>query len=232
MLFSFCLYFYTEYFIRNTEYAILMLMPPQQYQQPNQNPYEFILSGPPQKPGFGGGSQKKRILIVAAGGAVLLMVFMLVFSLIFSGGKGSTETLLSIARQQSELIRVANEGAQRARGPQAQNLAMTTKLSLTSAQQDLQAYIKSQGIKVKQKELAAPPNSRTDAELTAAEQDNRFDEAFTALMQQQLTAYQAALKQAYDETSSRSGRQVLSDSHAQVELLLGKPQNQSAAISP
>lgn len=189
--------------------------------QPNQNPYDFILnSGQQYRPD----NKKKRILLVAVIGAVLLVVFMVVFSLLFSGGKGSAETLLTVAQQQTELIRVAEDGTDKARGPLAQNLAITTKLSVASAQKDLLEYMKKQRLKAGPKQLALGRSDQTDAALTAAEQNNRYDEEFTKIIEQQLAAYQASLQTAFNQTSSKAGKDLLSAAYTQAGLLLSKPQ--------
>lgn len=200
-------------------------MQPNEPQNPG-NPYDFILGGPPAP--RQGRSRKKRIIITAAGGGVLLTLIMIVFSLLASSGKGSVETLVSIAQQQNEIVRIAEDGNKKARGATAQNLAITTKLSISSAQKDLLAYAKNQGIKINPDKLAETKDSKTDEQLKSAEQNNRYDETFTKVVTQQLTAYQASLRKAYNETSSQSGKSVLTSASKQIELLIATPTSQPA----
>lgn len=200
-------------------------MPP--YQQQNQNPYDFILNAG-QGPQRGGPSKAKRILIVAVLGMLLLTIGIVVMGLLSSAGKEGRQTLLSIAQQQEELVRVADMGTQKARSPIAQNLAITTKLSIASAQKDLLDYMRAQGIKTGPKELALGKNSKTDDELTAAEQNNRYDEALTATLQKQLNAYQNSLRKAHSEAAGKSGKELLSTAYNHAGLLLNKPENQPA----
>jgi len=194
--------------------------------QPNQAPgndYDFILSGGQQsRPYQNPGDKKKRILMVVAGGALLLMVFAIVFSLIFGGGGTATERLVSLARQQTELMRVADIGVEKARGSDAQNLAAIVKLSVGSNQQELIPLIDR---KLPAKELALGENAKTDELLTTAEQNNRFDEAFTELMTQELADYQAALKQAFDASSSASTKKVLNTAYQNTQTILGEAPN-------
>ena len=204
--------------------------------QPDNNPYDFFMGGgPPQKQSFASGagsSIKKRIMIVAIGGAIFILIIIIAFSLLF-GGKGSgVETLLSIAKQQTELIRIAEAGSTKARGTVAQNLAITTKLSVSTSQQELLAYMKKQGLTADPKELLPVKNAKTDEALTAAEQNNRYDETFTQIIKEELTKYQAAIKKAHTETTSQTGKQILTGAFDHAGILLNEPTAQASGASP
>lgn len=166
-----------------------------------------------------GNSIKQRIIIVAIGVVLLLVAAIVVISLLGSAGKAAKADLIIAAQRQAELIRVSKFGADRARGASAKNLATTTSLTMQSGQAKLVAAMKKQGIKVSPEELAAGKNSKTDATLTAAEQSNRFDEAFTEQIQKQLTAYQSALKAAYDKASNQQLKQTLKEQYDNATLL-------------
>jgi hypothetical protein len=190
--------------------------------QPNQMPgndYDFILGGG-QSPGSyqNPGDKKKRLLVVLGGGAVLLMVFAIVFSLIFGGGDKNTAALVSLAQRQTELMRVADIGIEKSRGSASQNLAVTTKLSVASSQNELLPLV---GRKVPPKELSLNQNSKIDEQLTAAEQNNRFDEEFTEIINSELTDYAGALQQAIDATPGKATRAALLSAYQNTQLLLG-----------
>lgn len=198
---------------------------------PPQNPYEFIMnSGEQSKKTLlpGGGNTKQRIMLVGGGGAVLLIVFMVIFSLLMGGNKGNEQVLIGLAQQQTELVRVAAIGVTKAKSPNTQNLAITTQLSVSSAQKDLLTLIKKQKIKLDPKILTQTKNTKTDTQLTAAEQDNRFDETFTLVLQQQLSAYALALKNAFNESTGINTRQALSEAAKNAELLTPKQTTQPA----
>lgn len=167
-----------------------------------------------------GNSMKMRIIVVAVGAVLLLIAAIVVISLLGSAGKAAKADLITAAQQQTELIRVSKFGADRARGASAKNLAMTTSLTMQSGQAKLVAAMKKQGVKVSPEELAAGKNTRTDAALTAAEQSNRFDEAFTEQIQKQLVAYQSALKAAHDKASNQQLKQVLAEQFDNADLLV------------
>ena len=84
------------------------------------------------------------------------------------------------------------------------------------------AFITKQGRKLPAKELAFGKNSKTDELLTAAEQNNRFDEAFTEVITKQLADYEASLQQATATTNSKAGKEVLTTAYRDTQTLLGK----------
>ncbi len=174
-------------------------------QGPNsgRDPYDFLTAPLPDSgKGMAPGDKKRRIIVVAIGGSILLMLIIVIFSLVVGSGPSNKVELLNLAKQQNELIRVAEIGAQKSREAQAKNLAVITKLSLTTDQQPLINALKAQQLKIGPNDLAGGKNPKTDEALTAAEQANRFDEVFLETMQSQLTIYQKALKQAYNNPAT------------------------------
>jgi len=194
-----------------------MLMPPQ-----NPNPdYNFIMdnSRPAKKSLIPkGNSLLQRILIFTVLAGLLITIGVAVFSFIFSGSD-NTDKLVNIAAQQTELARVAAIGEKEAVGVDAKNLASTVSLSLISGQQQLVEVIKKQGRKIKPEELNAAKDTKTDQQLTAAGQSNRFDETFTEIMQTGLVNYQKDLNEAYNASNSRTEKLALENLYNQVKLL-------------
>lgn len=195
-------------------------------QQPGQfNPgqYDFIMNNQQQKrsilPGAGS-SKRQRILLLAIGGMLLLIVFILIFSLIFGSGGGSKQRLAGIAKTQTELIRIAAIGTDKANNTDTKSLAVSVQLSLATDKAATLNQIKENGDKVGEKELAQGKNSETDAKLTAAEQNGTFDVVFTSTMRELLEDYQAELKSAFDSTSGNSTKQMLSDAYENAGSLL------------
>jgi hypothetical protein len=61
--------------------------------------------------------------------------------------------------------------------------------------------------------------------LETAERNGRFDEAFTAVIQQELEEYQAELKTANNSVQTKSTKIVLAESFEDAGLLLKIPVN-------
>ncbi len=185
--------------------------------------YDFILNhgaNAPKRsllPGFGG-SGRQRYIKIGLAGAVLLIIIVLLSSLLFGGSKN--ESLVGIAQTQQELIRVSTIGAQKAQTSAASQLAVNTELTVMTNQKDVLAQLKKSGQKVNTKVLALKQNSQTDAALTEAALNNRYDEAFIQVMQKQLVDYQKLLKATYDTTSSRVLQQILNNEFNQATVLL------------
>lgn len=136
-----------------------------------------------------------------------------------SSSKNSRLELTAIAKQQTELIRVANIGVSKARDPNVKNLALTTSVSLESSYNELLAAYKKNGIKFSKDDLAGSKNAATDTLLTNADQANNFDAVFSQELKTQLSAYKAALKKAYDSAKGNSTRTALAEAFSQASIL-------------
>lgn len=168
----------------------------------------------------GGGSKQGRIIIVVVSAMVVIMVIIIVIGLINNAGKADTSALVTAAKQQQELIRVAKIGSEKAKAQAAKNIAITTQLALESEQAEMKAAIEAAGLKAN-KVLVGSVNAKTDQALTAAEQNNRFDEEFLSIMTKSLTDYQRAVKAAYDNATSKKLKDALSTQFTSANTLAG-----------
>lgn len=212
---------------------------------PNQNPappsagpsgsYDFIFNpqkAPKKRFGLpGGGSTGQRIAIMAVGAVILLIIFIVLASALSSGSKNSTQTVIDLAEEQSELIRVATIGTQKSRGADSANLAITALLSLETTQTQTLTLLKSNGHKLGQKQLMLKQDPKTDQTLDSADLNNNFDTAFIQLMQSNLATYKNDLKSAYDASKSNSEKQILSNSFTGISVLLAGLPNSSQSNS-
>lgn len=189
------------------------------------NPYDFFLNNnptPKKRLSVGGGkSVKQRILIIVGGGAFLLTIIIISFSLLFGGTDKSTSQFISLAQQQTEIMRIADIGITKARDNSGKNLAINVKLSFTTAKLQTTDILKKHGAKVGEKELAAKKNSQNDQALEAAAVNNSFDVTFTKIIGESLAAYQADLKKTYDITTSKTEKQFLEGNYKSVGFLVG-----------
>lgn len=187
----------------------------------NQNPYEFIFNEQqtPKTSSLGGGSLKNRILLVAGGGIVLIII-LIILSSFLGGSDNSTQLLTSLAQEQTEIIRVATIGTTKSIDSKARNLAQTTVSSISSSQQQTLDILLKRNVKLGIKQLALKMDSKTDKQLESASLNNSFDATFILVMQTQLKTYQANVKKAFDSTSSKSQKKLLTDSYNGVNILL------------
>ncbi len=195
------------------------MQPQQQPGQFNSQQYDFIMNNPqPKKSLFGGGSNSKtRILILAIVGLMVVTFFIIIVSSLLGGGGSSKDQLMSIATQQTEIMRVAAIGTDKATGVNAKTLAVSTNLALST---DKAAVVKRISGKTSEKDLALGRDSETDTKLTTAEQNGTFDTIFTTIMRELLVDYQSDLESAYNATSAEATKQVLAQAYENARALL------------
>lgn len=180
--------------------------PPYQPPMPSANPYEFITN-----PGMAqvGPPKKKRIIVVAGMFLVLLMVGLIIASVLSSGGGGPKEEYLKALQLQTQLIHISELGEKQAHGSATKNLAITARLSLTNTQEDLTSLAKKAGVSADAKTLTAGLYGELDKKLEDAELNNRFDEEFTATLQELLDSYRQTLKKIYDQTQNTNDKKTV-----------------------
>lgn len=189
---------------------------------PPVNPYDFLSSPQKQKRSLlpTGSSKKQRIMFVVIGLIGLLIAGMIIASVLNSTGSSTKQDLLTAAKQQQELIRVAAIGYKKARGPMARNLAVTTQLTIQSDHVQLQPILKKEGVKADVKTLASGKNLKTDQALTSADQANRFDEALVTSLQSQINEYQKTLKNIHDASPNQNIKNVVNRQFVHASQLL------------
>lgn len=194
--------------------------------------YDFFMSPTsslPKKFNLPGGQSLPKRLLVIGGGLVALIIIIIVLSSLL-GSSGNTTQLIAVVQDQNELVRVATEASSQQSAEQTtQNLAQSVQLSLTSAQQQLLTYMKSNGRKVGTAQLTATKDAKTDQELTAAEAASNFDPIFAQVMQTGLQSYAQDIKAAYAAAGPK-GKALLQTDYNGAQLLL--TQSKALTSSP
>ncbi len=157
----------------------------------------------------------KLVLIVLG----VLVLITAAVSMLF-GGDSNRETLLTVARKQSQIIAIATSGADKAGSNQAKALALSTQLTITTDQWALINQLTKNGDKVKGKEYQSAPSSQVTSELTTAERNGRFDEVFSNIIKQQLTEYQRDLQAANTALDSKTAKIMIAKDYENAGLLL------------
>lgn len=188
-----------------------------------QNPYAFLFEEPkkPKKQLVpSGNSTTQRIIFAVVGVVFLLLLGFVLFTILGRSGAESREELASVARKQTELIRVADIGASKGKDQRTREVALTASYSITSSNKALLDAYKKNGIKLTKNDLAGSKNSATDTKLTAAEKDNSFDTAFASELTAELKSYQSAVRTAYNNAKGKSTRTALNDAYSQATTLI------------
>jgi hypothetical protein len=204
-----------------------MLMQPQQAVDPNSpNPdYNFIFSDQKSKRRFSipkvNSPIKLALLIVGAGFVIGILV--IVASSLFAPKFNSKEITEVVGRAQ-EISRVSDVVAQQSNDINAVNLASTTSTTLSSQKTELLNYVNTHKKKILAKNLGLYTNKKTDAEIQTAEQANRLSEYYNSYLKNNLSAYQAAIKTAYDTSSGPNLKLILNNSSISNQTILSTKQ--------
>lgn len=197
--------------------------PPQPAPPQNTGQYDFITDGGYQQPTrFGGGGSKKSLLIIVVGALVLIGLLWLIFSLVFGGTNNQLTPLVGIAQQQTEMLRIttAATNGDSLTTQDTKNFAHNAELSLTTDQKTTVDFMAKNGKKVDAKQLGLKQSKQTDDALAAASASGTYESTYVSIMQQQLKAYQASLKQTYNAATSPVEKQLLATEYDNAGLLV------------
>ena len=200
--------------------------PPKATSVSEQNRYDFIMNPEHQHAvaqGEDDGAKKKRIIIVGAVGAVLLLLMTLLLPMIFK--EEINEQVAGLAKQHSELLRIAEIGEKKARGTEARNLATTSKVTLQATLAQITAISNKQR-KISSSELRSG-NAKTDQTLTEADQANNFDRVFIDTMQTYLRTYLRELQTAHSSLTSTKDKQSMEDAYNRIQALVPEQATQT-----
>jgi hypothetical protein len=142
----------------------------------------------PRQAGFRG-----RIVWIAGAGIVVMLVITLISA--FSPKDTTSQDLITLAQTQQEVVRVCDQGVQKAKEPTARNLAINCSTSVQTDQSKLLSYLAGLHVKVKTKQLGVLANHDTDKALSAATASSSYDTVFKTVSIKQLTIYMNLIQQ-------------------------------------
>lgn len=198
------------------------------------DPYGFIMNNQPkQRRNFGPSGTAGRVAVVVGGLVVLIILGVIVSALLSRGDKAQTERLVEVAQRQTEIIRLTAQADKKTKALSTRSFALTTRVSLESSQKEVSGLLAKRGLKAKSlnSRLTAGKNAKSDAALAEAEKNNRFDETFTEIINNELANYQKLLEAA-NQSASKSEKQVLQKSYTGAATLLAKPTATTKTTQP
>ena len=185
------------------------------------NPYGFIFDqNQSPKSGLGSTLKGNKLFLIAAGLLGLLLI-VLILSLAFGGEGGQREKFIDIAARQQEIIRISHSASSKATSLETRNFAITTKLSVTTAQKNLLAAL-GKSVKIKPAELNSYKSTEVDSRLATALQNNQYDQAYRQIIDNYLSEYQKRLSETFKASGSTRQKSALDFSYRQVSVLLNK----------
>lgn len=192
--------------------------PPTPQAPQNSGQYDFIVNN--QAPRRGP-NQKTIILFVVGAAALVVILAWVILGLAFGGKGGATAPLVTLAQEQTEMVRIAKLANQsnQLSSQDARNFSRNTQLTLTSDQSELVSFLAKNGKKLNAKQLGAKQSATTDGALSAASASGTYDSTLTSILQTQLKTYQSNLTQAYNGASSASEKALLKAEFDHATLL-------------
>lgn len=196
---------------------------------PGSNPYDFITNnGAQQKPKFSvsnlgdTGSNKGfivRIGLIVGAGTVLIIIVVVVMSLV-GGNKNDEASLIKLAQTQKAIVLTSDDGTHHIRSQTKANSAMTTNLAVQTQLSNYLAYLETQGITIKTKQLVQGQSADTTAQLKQAVESSTYDSVYAQVIQKQLTSYASDVQTLYQKVTGPKLRTILSNEYDQVQLLV------------
>lgn len=197
--------------------VIILLM------QPDKNPYDFILNSQTTSTAArGGGGMKQRIIVAVVGAIVLVLIIVTGSSLLFGGGDADANSLTSLAQRQTELVRVAADGADRAKDNEAKNLAVNTQLSFMTAKSQTVELIGKFGEKPTESVLILKQDNKTDQALDAAATNGTYDATFIRIITDGIKAYRVEVEKAFKASSNKQVKEFLQQNYKTSGYLIGE----------
>jgi hypothetical protein len=199
---------------------------PQQPQDPDQTPYDFFMDQQQsrRRNPFSNGFSPKLLIFGAIGFFVVLMVVAL--ALAATSKQKAPPALLSVAQHQQEIIRLSTEGIKVSKSDTVLNLATTLQLTVTSDQDQVLTQLAHQGVKAKEKTLAADHSAQTDQALSAALASNTYDTTYLSIVKTELDKYQDSLDNAATAAKTQSELKLVQKEAANAKLLVDQVPNQ------
>ncbi|MEK7561671.1 MAG: hypothetical protein AAB541_02310 [Patescibacteria group bacterium] len=160
---------------------------------------------------------------IILGAVVGLFLLVMLYSLFFGGKTTNVDQLTAVAARAQEIARVSALAQTESQNADTQGLAATTVEVLASQEQQLTSYLKTSGVKVDAKILVSKLDKNTDAALTAALQNNNYDQAYFDYLKTNLTAYRNDLNLVY-KGAGKKAQDIVSTAYSSVQILLSAPQ--------
>lgn len=189
---------------------------------PHPGNYDFIMNpgsaAQPKSSLPGANSMLMRVAVVS----VIIIVLLVGFSFVKSLLSGSTDLTpyVTVAQDQQALIHLTtNALTQPDISATNKTFSATTQLTVTSSQSQLFKYLTNNKKKLASKQLNLKVSSATDTQLATAESATTFNTTYKQVMQTELNTYMNDLKAAYQQSSGKKGRALLSSDFDQAQLL-------------
>jgi hypothetical protein len=163
-------------------------------------------------------------IVLIAGALIVIMILVLILSAVL-GSKGSLDkaSLTDVIGKAQEINRISSAQQPNLKDPNVSGLAATAAVASDSDQATLSNYLTSHKVGIDKKKLAlyATNDKSIDNQLTAAQQSDTLDQAYSSYLKTALNSYAEAIKTAYAANQSINIKNILQQAYNSTETLLG-----------
>lgn len=151
---------------------------------------------------------------------VLALITLITVPIIASqrANQAQINKLNGLAQTQTEIIRVTVIAESQAKGSSAKNRAEEIGVSVDTTLNEVKSSLQSR--KSGEVDFNAKKNSQTDSELISAIQQDKFDETFNQIIDEQLLNYQSELLDALQKANKKE-KEFLQSAYDKTNDLLG-----------
>lgn len=182
--------------------------------------FDFIMNPnkPPRRGWLPTSSGARNIIFGAIATVVVLALLAMIWAIV-SGSDKSIEGLVKVAQQQTEIVRLAEDGNRKAQTEPAKSLAALTNTTITSDKNALTSYLAQNKRKLKPKELAMLADKQADSKLAAAASNGRYEDALIEIILSKIAEYIKTIDGLRGSIGAK-GQKILDDSAHNATLIL------------
>lgn len=165
-----------------------------------------------------------KLALVAIVTILIIIVGVILGNVLGSSNEAQKQRLIELAQAQTEIVRVSTTASGKLSGTDIRGVAFTNKLSVQSSLNQTTAQLSKYGVKANPKLLGQGKNSETDKLLADASANNRYDETYKKILDEQLDNYQKLLKNSF-ETESKTEKLMINQAAASNQLVMSMIKN-------
>ena len=168
---------------------------------------------------MGGGGPKDRKLISVVFVLVVIVLVVIAYSVFQNLTGKNYSSYLSLVAKQTELARIADIGANKARTGSVKNYAATIRAISQSEKAETIAFLKKKNQKITEKALLASKDTATDKSLALAEQTSNYDEKFISTINSLVLEYQKSVKSLPTTGLTKSEKKLVLDLQTDAKVI-------------
>lgn len=189
--------------------------------QPDQNPYpiDYLNQIAPEQPKTG---MNNKLFFILIGGGLLVAIIVGILALT-SGSNGPTQKMQTLSARLTTLQKISSDSQKTIKSGTLRSTNSTLTILLTNANRDIAAPLAKNGVDIKKidKSIQTKENgTKLTEELEDARLNAIYDRVYAREMSYQLETVAALIKQIYNSTGSKSLKEFLEATDANLQPVM------------